>query len=158
MNKIEYKNIYVDMDNTIAKFSEGVLEMSGYTIDQLKEMGEWDSKKREMYSNKIFETLKPTKLVKLLKNNIGKFKILSSVGYYESEMVIQQKIKWLNEIFGENIEYIFVSKSHHKAEYAENSILIDDREVALEPFIENGGYGIKYDDSDEVIEVIKNLF
>lgn len=73
--------------------------------------------------------------------------ILSSAGDYRTAEVIEQKMRCLAAVGLDWIEDVnFVEHSHEKAQYAVDSILIDDREKSLAPFRAAGGVCYYYED------------
>lgn len=112
---------------------------------------------------RIFEklTLMPNaekllKFLRKLKNT--HVEILTATGSNDarmSNMAAAQKLKWLeeNRIF---FKANFVAHAHQKADFAQiNTLLIDDREKAIDPFKVFGGVGILHTDVDTTIEKLR---
>jgi len=69
-----------------------------------------------------------------------------------------QKLKWVAKYFGSDIKVNLVRRSVDKANFATpNSILIDDKPKALNPFIEAGGMGVLHTSAADSIEQIKKI-
>jgi len=65
------------------------------------------------------------------------------------------KDMWVNEHLGKNVKRIF---DRHKYKYASpDSILIDDMEKNIKPWIEAGGIGILHTDTETTIKKLKEI-
>ena len=76
---------------------------------------------------------------------------LTAAGDYSYETAKKQKIKWRDK-YCPDMEINIVKKSFEKANFAsKNSILIDDRKVSTEPFIEKNGHAILHYNHENTI-------
>ena len=156
----ELKNILVDMDGVIADFQKLAEEIAGCTIEELEQKGLWQGFKEELCNSNFFFELEQMPLVEVLKQHIGKWEILSAVGNYNSEGVVELKKLWIEKVFGkdQNIKFNYVIKTKAKAQYAcPNTLLIDDRTKSVNPFLDNGGQAILFNNSQEQIDLIERI-
>lgn len=84
--------------------------------------------------------------------------ILTSTGHKHPEIIDREKRVAVNHHFGPKPKIITVQHSHLKAEYATpTTILIDDREKSIDPWIEKGGIGILHTSAADTIKRLKDL-
>jgi hypothetical protein len=70
----------------------------------------------------------------------------------------EQKRRWVPWVIGSDIKVNVTRKSADKAQYATpNSILIDDQEKSIKPWIAAGGIGILHKSAASTIEELKKL-
>ena len=71
---------------------------------------------------------------------------------------IDQKLRWVAENLCEKVKINFTRRAAEKAQYAApNHILIDDKEKAIDPWIDAGGIGILYTDTQDAIAQLREL-
>lgn len=81
---------------------------------------------------------------------------LTASGYTPVDAA-HQKRRWIRKHYGD-YQVDVVSKSHDKAVFATSTtILIDDREKSITPWIEAGGIGILHKNSKDTIEQLKKI-
>lgn len=152
--------ILFDMDGVLADWERafGVLT-KGATPEQLIKKGKFETAKQMLPKVAFYAHLDPMPLVEVLKKYPGKWGILTSVGKYDTEEVINQKKFWLMNVFGYEIaDMLFVITSSAKAAYAEpGTLLIDDRKKALIPFAQAGGQILQYKGTDSQNQFIEEL-
>jgi 5'(3')-deoxyribonucleotidase len=84
--------------------------------------------------------------------------ILTSTGHRHPAEVEKEKREWVRSHISPNVKVITVQHSHLKAEYATpTTILIDDREKSINPWIEKGGIGILHKNTADTIAQLKKL-
>ncbi len=154
--KSNYK-IYIDMDGVLTDFVKHVKQQFG---DNFKEiLGDkplfWElvHDKGEKYWAEIPIMSDAKKLIKYLQNQ--DIAILSSAGSpknYTKEAVSGKK-KWMKKHFP-NIKIII---EYNKFNYANpKSILIDDLQKNIKPWIKAGGIGILHTSADDTIKQLKS--
>lgn len=147
------KTIYFDMDGVLADFE--TMYIDTFNDAEFKFVGKnWDKLTR----SKFFERLSPIKEgIDLLNfcielDNIN-VEILSTTSTLNAENVIMRKSNWLtnNSI---SIKSNFVAKNHEKGLFFanKNSLLIDDRDICIDPFIKHNGNAIKFK-HDNITEI-----
>ena len=95
----------------------------------------------------------------ILSTNIP-FQILTATGSTRPEEVQEEKKEWIRRNLGERYLEImnFVEKSNEKGQHAQpHIILIDDREKAVHPFIDNGGIGIIHKSPEKTIQTLTGI-
>lgn len=166
------KLIYFDMDGVLADWVSGfeaLFPTTDYaTYNELSEDEQTEYRQTIDGNGYFYLELKPFKLVieamAALKARGYKVEILSSVGRYFPELVIEQKREWLARHIPFDIVANFVNKSEHKARYATSDrLLLDDRRKSVQPFVEAGGkgyifHGCSVTSVDDVLELVENLF
>lgn len=84
--------------------------------------------------------------------------ILSATGHHRN--AANEKRDWVRRHLGERYAHtaLFVTSAAEKARYASSdSLLIDDRKKAIEPWIEAGGIGILHVSAEDTIAQLKEL-
>lgn len=141
--------IMLDMDGVICDF------MSEYSKDTSRDTREKFFRavnERSIFTN-LSKLSNADRLLHLLFKELDvSVEILSSLGTDKNmEVAVKaasQKLEWLAKN-GVVCKANFVTSWRHKQRYATaNTIMIDDREDVIETFIEAGGLGVVYDDSD----------
>lgn len=158
MKVLEKSKVYVDMDGCVADFQKLAEEIAGCTIDSMVELGTWDEFKEGLCNSSFFYDLEEMPLVNILKKCIGKWEILTAVGNYNTQGVVELKKLWVEKVFGKGIPFNYVVKSKAKAEFAcENSFLIDDRVKSVKPFSEAGGSTMLFTGSEFQMKMIEAM-
>lgn len=156
--------VYFDMDGVLADFEKTLSRMVGKPFDEiLHESGDdpiGDYLLQLTHSKKFFEKMDAMPefpifhrlIFELLSQKNLEVMILTATGSPNPETVRDQKKAWLRNNGLERIPVIDVLKSRYKCEYASpDSLLIDDREKAVMPFVENGGKAILHHNIRETI-------
>lgn len=147
------------MDGVLADWNGGFeRKFPGLTYDEFNVM---PTDERESYRIQVdadptfYRNLEPIQSGINILNSVNSFKesgeyrveILTAVGEDYPESLIQQKRDWVAQHLGYEIDMNFVTHSEEKANYAvgDTSILIDDREKSINPFVDAGGIGILWD-------------
>jgi tRNA nucleotidyltransferase (CCA-adding enzyme) len=101
------------------------------------------------------------KLIQLVVNRFGSYKILSSPLRYDHENSKKHKIDWIGrKLKIKPTETIIVANKTGYAKQPDGTpnILIDDRGLNVENWVKSGGYGIKYQaDEDSLEKVVAGL-
>jgi len=162
----QYK-IFCDLDGVLADFVKGVKEVlklnhdeDKYEIDPAYRKIMWKAVGEYSQSGgKLWGELDMMPDAMLLWNYISKYpdtEILTATGdpkYGAAE----QKRGWVAKYLGNNKTNI-VRMAKLKAQYAApDHVLIDDKEKALNPWIESGGIGILHTSATDTINKLKKL-
>lgn len=137
----------VDLDGVLANWEARVVEILGAPIASVPRGLMWA--KITEYNNMVqpfYATLPVMSdaehLWSYIKLNFATYRILSASGSTPKDCAQQKKL-WVRNILGEDVNAIIVKDGKDKAAYADsNSILIDDRQKVLDPWIQAGGIGI----------------
>lgn len=153
--------IYVDMDNVCADYDYGInmlLTHYGLLDNKMTRDENINKIKHLLPDANFYAALPPMPLIEVLKKYEGKYEILSSVGKYKPDLVINQKKAWLNFHLDYTPVVNFVSSGSEKYKYAtEDALLIDDRKKCLIPFAHAGGKVLHYKSSKSNDEFIEEL-
>lgn len=147
--------VYFDMDGTIADYEKRFIEIWG--ADLFKKFQTMTKEEKRPYQEKMslqgfYRELQPlepmfTRMWTLFKAGVD-VRILTSVGKINSTAVAVQKNDWLKahcpadlyEHLNCGERFVWVTSSKAKSIYAnKNTTLVDDREKAWRPFLQNGG-------------------
>ncbi len=123
-------NIYVDMDGVLAKWNTEA------TLKDTQQKGYFAAREPEQKMVAFVNTLRK------LGVNVC---ILSAV--YTNGYAAQEKNEWLDRVFDEKLDRIFVPYGDNKADYiaaGSESILIDDYSENLRQWESAGSNGIKF--------------
>jgi len=151
--------LYLDMDGVLCDFNTEYERLQPILPDSKKFS-------HAVLDHRIFENLRslPDTLDLLLhvatlsKVNV---EVLTSVGTFNEDQGYQakmQKRSWLDKM---NIPHKanFVRSKEEKAKYAnENTILIDDSEGCINPFVAAGGFGILHTSTQQTIIELNEIF
>jgi 5'(3')-deoxyribonucleotidase len=158
----EYK-IYIDMDGVVADFDTKAIEITKgkYKSEDFSNSQFW--KTVYAYNSDVgpfFESVPKMKdadeLVNYITKNFKNVKFLTATGTTPKDAP-EQKRNWINKYFP-GIDVITVVNSSHKAIYANpRSILIDDREKAIDPWRKAGGIGILFKNNSQTISELKQF-
>jgi hypothetical protein len=155
-------NCYVDLDGVVAAWDKKLLEATGKTIDQFDHKSHvWASIQK--YNDTIepfFENLDKLEdsdiLMDFIIDNFKYHSFLSAHGFTPSN-VKEQKLVWVSKHYP-TVSCNLVPKSSDKAKFATpNSILIDDREKSITPWVKAGGIGILHKDAASTITELRKI-
>lgn len=161
----------IDLDDT--EIREGLKKKNGFLEDFVNEKKLWSNIEKEGVA--YWENLELFPWAKKLYNKLeelgDEFAILSSPGKFTeiASQACDGKVLWLDKHFGNKENYIFTYSKYLCA--SENSILVDDSQHKIDPFIAAGGHGflwpnplslidgdVDVDDTiEELVEYIKHL-
>lgn len=154
--------IYIDLDGVLLDWEGRVKEIfEGMELADIPTKEIWI--RIAQFNNAVqpfFETLDKMpdadRLVSHITTNFSNVKFLTATGNTPKDAGEQKRrscaIKW------PDIECITVRKSSDKAQYAHQSILIDDRSKSIDPWVESGGCGILHTSADRTIEILTEFF
>lgn len=162
-------NIYkieCDLDGVIVDFAKAASKIFPRFIDGVTEKdkkldgGMWKAiSNYQRNGGRFWFDCDPTPDAFVLWNFIKPFKpeILTATGN-ASFGAAQQKLDWVALHLGADVKVNIVEKSKDKAKFATpNTILIDDKTKALDPFIAAGGIGILHTNASSTIEQLKTF-
>lgn len=160
-------DIYVDMDGVLADFIDGVNRLLGmdYSDEEYQTNPEYRTKmwkavgKYSKEGGQLWSELNPMPDAKQLWSYVEKYdpEILTAAGNPEFGAEAQKR-QWVPWVMGSDITVHVVRKSADKAQYATpNSILIDDQEKSIKPWIAAGGIGILHTSAANTINELKKL-
>lgn len=145
--------IYLDMDGVIADFDKAYQSQYGVYCRDDPKRDHWE----EAVNNGIFANLEYTpgaiELIKFVEKLNVRIEILSCIGNRGNQcQVARQKKEWLiAKGFYYRTNFTFTKRE--KSDYASpNSLLIDDSSGCIDPFREQGGHGILYENTKSAIE------
>lgn len=138
--------IYLDMDGVLADFVTGV-QGPDFLNGPLLSEDCYDKQKKEFTEKGLFRKLPPMQdmqeLVDYVKSTGVPYEILTCAGAVNHNLVVQDKIKWLDEHLDPGVPVITTLKGVHKAKFAQpGHILVDDRLKNIHAWREAGGTGI----------------
>ena len=163
------KTLFVDMDGVFVDYEKHFNELSPTKLSVYNGVPELESEldeiKKVFISQKEFFLNAPIMedgyelyegLIILQKEYKFNISLLTAVGQHHSDIAIKQKMAWAKKHIP-IIPFNYVIRSHHKANFAEmNTLLVDDRQKALKPFLEKGGKGILHTSANETISELKH--
>jgi 5'(3')-deoxyribonucleotidase len=161
-NKNTKYTIAIDMDGVIADFSAGAYEVLGKSKDQVSTSQFWkEISRHDKHVSPFFENLPVMndahELMNFVTSNFERYYILTASGYTPKN-VDEQKRRWVAKVFSPVLKVNVVKKSADKAQFANpNTVLIDDRRKAVDPFLAAGGKAILHTDAKSTIEQLKKL-
>lgn len=154
MLKSKY-NVFIDSDGVIVDFNAYVLEKFGALPSEIHTKKFWQMvTEYDASVEKFFLNMKKTDdaddLINFCRDRFQSVKILTACGYTPKDTK-EQKLQWYEDNYPE-LECIVVRKYVDKAMYAnQNSILIDDREKSITPWVAAGGIGILHTSAAQTI-------
>ena len=160
--------IYVDMDGVVTGFGEHVKKL-------MPEFIEGENEKSKKLDGKMWKTITKYQsqggefwfdcepmvdaftLWNFVNENFENVEILTACGE-DRFNAGPQKLKWVAKYFGTDVKVNLVRRSTDKAAFATpNTILIDDKRKALDPFITAGGIGVLHTSAADSIGQIKKI-
>lgn len=157
----DYK-IFLDMDGVLADFDKAVNAIIDKNSPEFSKGKLWHAITNYNYKvQPFFENLPVMKdaplLIEFLEQNFNDIEILTAAGFTPPDVEVQ-KIKWGANNFPK-YKVNVVKKSVDKAKFARNNtILIDDRNQSIVPFMHGGGIGVLHTSALETIDILKNIF
>lgn len=153
--------VAIDMDGVLADFDSGSRTALGKDKDSIPTRDFW--KGITHYDKNVepfFENLPVMKdafeLMHFITSNFERYFVLTASGFTPKN-VEEQKRNWAKKVFSPHLKVITVRKSAEKAQYADpNTILIDDRRKAIDPWVAAGGIGILHVRADNTIAQLKS--
>ena len=159
----EKYSVYVDMDGVLADFDSKALEITGgqYGSPEFSNSKFW--KRVYQYNSDVepfFQNLPKMSgaddLINFLTSNFKNVSILTATGTTPKDAA-QQKRAWIEKYYP-GIKVITVISSREKAIYANpRSVLIDDREKAIDPWKKAGGIGVLFQSTSQAINDLNEL-
>jgi len=157
--------IYVDLDGVLVNFNKFAKEEFGIVVGD--EMDKQTSKDFWKKANKLtkdgklfFGAMEPMDDAFVLWDYVKKYNpvILSATGNMKT--AADEKREWVKRYLGDQFAKtaIFVKSAEDKCKYsASDSILIDDRSKAIDPWIDAGGIGVLHTSAKNTIRQLKEL-
>lgn len=158
--------IYVDLDGVLVDFNKFAREVIGCNVadfeadKQIKRLFWSRVNNRHKEGKPFFGAMDPLPDVFVLWDYVKKYDpiILSATG--RTKNAGNEKRDWVKRHLGQRAAdtALFVESAQDKAQYANrNSILIDDRTKAIQPWIDAGGIGIHHISASDSIQQLKKL-
>jgi hypothetical protein len=153
--------VAIDLDGTLCNFEKKVEEINNMEFNKIPKRQIWKSiAEYDKNVEPFFESLEllpdAMQLFNFVKNNFINYYILSACGHTPKNAA-QQKRNWCKKHLG-NVIVKIVQSSEQKSQYATpNSILIDDKEKSIKPWIEAGGVGILHINAAQTISKLKEI-
>jgi len=156
--------VYVDMDGVLADFFSEWAKMAGIKTGNWKDIPREDINKTldKMIGTDFFAKLPKfstaDKLIQMIINNFGSYKILSSPLRNDHENSKRHKIDWVGRKLKIKPEETIISSN--KGAYATQpdgtpNILIDDLGKNVQNWMNNGGLGIKYQADEDPLSKVQ---
>lgn len=155
--------VYLDMDGVLADFFGAWAKLAGIKSGSYRDIppANVDPTLNKMIGTDFFARLPkfPTtdKLVQLVINQFGSYKILSSPLRNDHANSKKHKIDWIGRVLKiKPSETIIVADKTGYAKQPDGTpnILIDDRGLNIKRWNEAGGYGIKYQADEDSLDVV----
>jgi len=152
--KEEY-TIFCDLDGVLVDFASKAKSVVGDTKFNSNEF--WKKINEYAKDHNFFNDMRwmpeAENLWKYINDNFKSIHILSATGKIPNAE--KQKKEWVRKHLG-NVSAIFVPEAVSKSEHATiKSILVDDREKAINPWINAGGIGILHESVSSSIKKLK---
>jgi len=157
--------VYVDMDGVIADFQGAMEDRFGFNFRTApsrnkawKEIQRYDQENRDKSGGWFYSLPKmgdADQLWNFVTSNFSRVEILTASGRTPRDAQ-GQKRAWIGDNFGYDVKVNIVGAGSEKAAFADDhAILIDDREVVLNPFIAAGGIGVLHTSASNTIKILK---
>ena len=157
--------VYVDMDGVLADLYNHAAEL--HDVDHYNHMtkDEWEAFFRDSDAYHLFRNIQPfstaNKLLELVKQYAGGYRILSSPLSFDREGSIKGKREWLAKHIKVPADKIVFEHDKYKYAVQPNgtpNILIDDYGINTRAWDAAGGIAVKYQaDEDNLSKVVKVL-
>ena len=160
MKKIKGITVFIDMDGVIADFEGAVRDKLGLDLNTAHKGKVWSAIKNhnetvEPWFYSLPKLSDADTLWNFVTSNFSDVQVLTASGSTPKDAGGQKKA-WVGEHFGYDTKVIVVGAAKEKANFAtEHSILIDDRNAAIDPFINAGGIGILHTSASNTIATLK---
>lgn len=161
------RKIYCDLDGVLADFEKRFIEISGKRPENVPSQEMWEIIVKGDAERPFFETLELTDdamhlwlyLMTLKRDHGIEIEVLTASGRYpEGIEFAAQKHVWVAKI-DPTIKTNTVQRGVDKYQFAtEETLLIDDMEKNLGPFVEAGGQVIHHTSAKETVEQLKKIF
>lgn len=159
----EHLTVALDSDGVLAHFEQKVCEINGVDCMSKVSRGRvWSSIGHfDKTVMPFFESLDKMddadRLVEFVRANFINHFILTACGYTPKDGA-EQKKRWYAKHYGPEMVVKVVTGSRDKATFASpTTILVDDREKSIGPWVEAGGIGILHRSADETIARLKEI-
>lgn len=152
---------YIDSDGVLAAFEDKVSQIAGKPFSQISKGYMWKLIEDYNKTTPFFESLEKMPDADILWNfveaNFANKFILTATGYTPHDADIQKK-NWYRVTYGPHVIVKTTKKSPDKSAFASpTSILIDDREKSIKPWIDAGGIGILHTNAKDTIEQLQKI-
>ena len=157
--------VYVDMDGVIADFQGAMEDRFGFNFKTApnrnkawKAIQRYDQDNRDKSGGWFYSLPKmddADQLWDFVTSNFSRVEILTASGSTPRDAQ-GQKRAWIGDNFGYDVKVNIVTGGSEKAAFAApNTVLIDDREKVLSPFIAAGGIGVLHTSAANTIRILK---
>lgn len=165
------ETLFVDMDGVFVDYEKHFnmhsdVELSVYNNNDSFEE-ELDELKKMFVKDKEFFLHAPImddglelyeKLLFIQRKHNVFISLLTAVGKHHPEIAVEQKMAWAEKNVP-LLDFNYVIRSHHKANFARPyTLLIDDRNKSLKPFLDKGGKGILHTSAKKTIKELTELY
>lgn len=145
------QRVFFDMDGVLFDWVDMYQQRSSLPLEKFNKLSrtEREEIKRTLFDRTFFSEMKPIEsgidLLKFYVDSGYEVSILSATGRVNKAEVIQGKLESVKKWIGD-IQVQFVDKVEMKGMFVEypSDILIDDRRLAIDSWVEAGGYGILF--------------
>jgi 5'(3')-deoxyribonucleotidase len=162
MSKSRKFRIALDLDGVLSAFEEAICVYLGIkSISEISKGKLWATVDKMNREKPFFEHLPmlpdALELFSYVRDNYEEVFILSAHGSTPQDAP-SQKLNWVRKHLCPVVEVVCVPKSPDKAAYAcPRTILIDDREKSINPFVAAGGLGILHRNAKDTIRQLQVL-
>lgn len=157
----EQFTVFCDLDGVLADFEKKVSEINKIEFHKLPRGKMWPSiSNYDKTVEPFFESLElmpdAMELIHFVRSNFINHAILTACGNTPRNAA-EQKRNWCRKRFGD-IVVKTVQDSHQKAQFATpKSILIDDRNKSIDPWVQAGGIGVLHKSAKDSIDQVKRI-